>query len=263
MTYPVATVTIGVWVSSIVGISRLTCQRSWRWVVPARGLLSLWPRVPEIEAGAEVVTRARQRDDADRLVAAGGLDRLDERKDDVVGDRVAPVGPVEPEAEDRAVGLDHQTVRRGRVGLHAFSICSNRVDERGQRVGAGGRATRRVGESHLAAVAAGQQDRGVAGRRRLAPLVLTPDVELDRGPIAVGEQLARDATTHPVRVADVVELPELAVELPQPRVVAHPVGAEVDQPGLAHPAVVVARGVARPCAPTRDPSARAAARRGR
>ena len=72
-------------------------------------------------------------------------------------------------------------------------------------------------------------------------------------------------TTVPamVDVADVVEAAELALELPEPGVVAHPVGAEVDQPRLAHAAVVVTWSGCRPCGPTRDPSARAASRRGR
>src|SRR4029453_10174237 len=49
---------------------------------------------------------------------------------------------------------------------------------------------------------------------------------------------------QPLGVAHVVEPPELAVELPQPGVVAHPVGAQVDEPGLPHAAVVGAGGVA-------------------
>src|SRR5581483_6479648 len=62
-----------------------------------------------------------------------------------------------------------------------------------------------------------------------------------------------DPPAHPVGVADVVEPAELAVELPEPRVVAHPVGAQVDEPRLAHPAVVVDRGVARAPGPLRVP----------
>ena len=68
---------------------------------------------------------------------------------------------------------------------------------------------------------------------------------------------------EPVGVADVVEPAELAVELPEPGVVAHPVGAEVDEPGLAHAAVVERGRVARRRGRTRGPSAPAASRRGR
>ncbi len=85
--------------------------------------------------------------------------------------------------------------------------------------------------------------------RGLSPLVLARQLELDGRPVAVDEPLAHDASTHPVGVADVVEPAELAVELPEPRVVAHPVGAEVDQPRLAHAPVVVHRRVARPARP--------------
>ena len=52
--------------------------------------------------------------------------------------------------------------------------------------------------------------------------------------------LVDDLAGHPGHVAGVVEAAELAIELPQPAVVAHPVGAEVDEPGFAHPAVVEA-----------------------
>ena len=42
---------------------------------------------------------------------------------------------------------------------------------------------------------------------------------------------------------------ELAIELPEPGVVSHPIGAEMDQPGLAHAAVVVGGRAARPTCP--------------
>ena len=72
-----------------------------------------------------------------------------------------------------------------------------------------------------------------------------------------------DAPAQPLRVADVVEPAELAVELPQPGVVAHPVGAEVDEPRLAHAAVVERGRVAALPREFAGPSARAASRRGR
>ena len=98
-------------------------------------------------------------------------------------------------------------------------------------------------------LAAGQQDRGVARGGRLAPLVLAPQVEVDGRLAPVGQVAPGDAAPHPVGVADVVEAAELAVQLPEPGVVAHPVGAGVDQPRLPHPAVVVDGGAARPPGP--------------
>ena len=83
----------------------------------------------------------------------------------------------------------------------------------------------------------------------LAALVVAPDVEVHRRTTTFGEILAGHPSPHPVGVADVVELAELAVELPQPGVVTHPVSAEVDQPRLAHAPVVVAGRVARPMRP--------------
>ena len=70
-------------------------------------------------------------------------------------------------------------------------------------------------------------------------LVLTPDLEIDSGTITIGEILRAHDASHPVGVSDVVETTELAVELPEPRIISHPVGAEMDQPGLAHAPVVV------------------------
>ena len=46
MIHPRAAVTMGVWVSSIVGMRRLTCQRIRRWVEPARGVSPPPPRCP-------------------------------------------------------------------------------------------------------------------------------------------------------------------------------------------------------------------------
>ena len=108
-----------------------------------------------------------------------------------------------------------------------------------------------------------QQDRGVAGRGHLAALVHGLDLEVDRRAVAVGEVLPGDGAAQPLRVADVVELPELAVELPEPGVVAHPVGAEVDEPRLAHAAVVERGRVAGSLRRSPGPSAPAASRRGR
>ena len=95
-------------------------------------------------------------------------------------------------------------------------------------------------------VPAGEEDGGVARRGDLAPLVDAREVEVDGGAVAVGQVLAGDRAPQPLRVADVVEQAELAVELPQPGVVAHPVGAQVDQPRLPHAAVVERGRVARP-----------------
>ena len=72
-----------------------------------------------------------------------------------------------------------------------------------------------------------------------AALVGGCQLEVDGGPVAVGEVLAGDGAGEVVHVTDVVEPAERAFELPEPGVVTHPVGAEMDQPGLAHAAVVV------------------------
>ena len=51
---------------------------------------------------------------------------------------------------------------------------------------------------------------------RLPPLARARQVEVDRGPVAAGQVLADHDPAEPLRVADVVEATELAVELPQP-----------------------------------------------
>src|SRR4051794_10126366 len=94
-------------------------------------------------------------------------------------------------------------------------------------------------------VARREQDGGGAGRGDGPALVGRLQLEVDRGAAAVGEVLAHDGAGEVVDVADVVEPAERALELPQPGVVAHPVGAEVDEPRLAHAAVVERGGVAR------------------
>src|SRR5439155_18420062 len=104
-------------------------------------------------------------------------------------------------------------------------------------------APRRLRQAHRTVLAARQQDRRVPRCRDLTPLVLARQVQLDRGAVSVDEGLADDAPSHPMRVADVVEAAELAIELPQPGVVAHPVRAEMDEPRLAHTSVVVDRRV--------------------
>ena len=65
--------------------------------------------------------------------------------------------------------------------------------------------------------------------------------------------LPHHGSVQPLGVAHEVELAELAVELPQPRIVAHPVGAQMDEPGLPHPAVVEGGRVARPAGELRIP----------
>src|SRR6202034_4189807 len=118
-----------------------------------------------------------------------------------------------------------------------------------ERFLAGGRSTRRWGESDLAVAPGGQEDGRMARRRQLAALVLSPDVEVYGRPISFCEVLTGDASVHPVGVAHIVELAELTIKLPQPGVVTHPVRAQVDEPRLAHAAVVVAGGVARSVGP--------------
>jgi hypothetical protein len=50
MIHPLAEVTMGVCVSSIVGMRRLTCQRIRRCVAPARGVPSPFAALPGVEA---------------------------------------------------------------------------------------------------------------------------------------------------------------------------------------------------------------------
>ena len=78
----------------------------------------------------------------------------------------------------------------------------------------------------------------------LAPLVDALELEVDGRAIAVGQVLPGEVP-RTIACRRRSEEAELAVELPEPHVVAHPVGAEVDQPGLPHPAVVEGRRVAR------------------
>ena len=143
----------------------------------------------------------------------------------------------------------------------ARELLGDRVERvAGGRVAPPGGSGRRTGPcSRL-----GQQDRRVARAWSTSPRWFTASSSRStagRSPSA--RYLRTTRAAQPLRVADVVEPPELAVELPQPGVVAHPVGAEVDEPRLAHAAVVERGRVARRGGRTRGPSARAASRRGR
>src|SRR4029078_1213718 len=102
-----------------------------------------------------------------------------------------------------------------------------------------------IGQPDLTVLAARQEDGGVPGRGGLPTLVLAPDVEVHRGPVAVDEVAPGHAAAHPVRVADVVELGDCAVDLQGQCIVAHQVGPQVHEPRLAHAAVVVRLRVAK------------------
>src|SRR5207244_5091785 len=93
--------------------------------------------------------------------------------------------------------------------------------------------------------AAREEHRRGTRRGLLAALVARAQLHVYRRPPAVGEIGTAHAAAEPLRVADVVEPAELAVELPEPGVVAHPVGAEMDEPRLAHAPVVERGRVAR------------------
>src|SRR4051794_28597813 len=73
-----------------------------------------------------------------------------------------------------------------------------------------------IGQPDRTVLVARQQDRCVRWCRHLAALVLGPQLELDSRPVAVGEEAPDNRAAQPLRVAHVVELPELAVELPEP-----------------------------------------------
>ena len=250
MAQPVTDVTMGVWVWSMVGISRLTCHRIWRCVSPARGLSPPPPRCdrskPEQKC-SPVPDRRMTRTDSSR---PGDLDQFDQREHHVVGDGVAAIGPIEAQPEDRAVARrESRDLGAGRRHHRAPPPCrrSGRPARRGRRPG--GRPAGRVGQSHRTVLAARQQDRGVAGHVT-SPRWFSPQMSRStagRSPSARYLRVTRPP--HPVGVADVVELAELDVERGEPGVVAHPVGAQVHQPRLAHPAVVVDRRVAGPPGP--------------
>ena len=79
-----------------------------------------------------------------------------------------------------------------------------------------------------------------AGHRRPAPMACHFDGWL----VAIGQgQVADHGAGEMLRVANVVEAPELASQLPEPRVVPHPIRTEVNEPG-SRMAVVVGGGVA-------------------
>ena len=72
--------------------------------------------------------------------------------------------------------------------LSALVVRGEAVDEGVEHDLAGRlRATGGPGQRDLAVLVAGQEDRGVAGCGRLAPLVLAPDLEVDGGLAPVGE----------------------------------------------------------------------------
>ena len=97
----------------------------------------------------------------------------------------------------------------------------------------------------------------------VAALVLGLHVEVDRMTAAVGHVLAGDHAGEPLGVANEVELAELAVKLPEPAGIAHPIRAEVDQPCLTHPSVVESRRISRAPGERRGPNGPVASHLGR
>ena len=203
----------------------------------------------EIEARAEVVPLTFEMDDPHGLVAGRGVHGVGQRVDDGIGEAVAALGPVEAHPQDRAVVFEGEPGRHLGVRLHRCSSAANRSAKASRASWQVVAPPGRLRETDLAVLAGGQEDRRVARCRRLASLVLSPDLEVDGRSISLREVLPGHPPPHPVGVAHVVELAELAIELPQPGVVTHPVGAQVDQPRLAHASVVVAGGVPRPVRP--------------
>ena len=110
--HPRTTETTGVCVSSNVGIRRLTCHRMRRWIDPTRGRSTSSERATgsrrQIEARAEVLAGTGEDDDPDALVASRRLDRVRERGDDLVGQRVASLRPVETSGQDTITVLDDE-----------------------------------------------------------------------------------------------------------------------------------------------------------
>src|SRR3954452_16895613 len=78
------------------------------------------------------------------------------------------------------------------------------------------RAAGRIRQSNGPLLTARQQDRRVAGRGELTALGGGRQLDVARGPLAVREVATGHTTAQPLCVADVVELAELAVELPEP-----------------------------------------------
>src|SRR3989344_4510978 len=90
-------------------------------------------------------------------------------------------------------------------------------------------------------VAGRQEDDGIARRHDGAVLVLDPDIEVHLVATYFLHLLA-DLAFDPIGVAGVDELAVLARQLPQPAVVAHPVGDGVGQKCLAQPAIIIGNG---------------------
>jgi hypothetical protein len=70
-------------------------------------------------------------------------------------------------------------------------------------------------------------------------LIGTNKRNFNRWAFPVGHEFSRDSTGHPMGVTDIVELAELALKLPKPAFVSHPVRAQVYEPRLSHPAGVI------------------------
>ena len=137
------------------------CDGSRRWIEPmrvARRRPGRGVAADDVEAAAEVVALGRQQDAAHRLVAAGGVDLVDERRDHVVVEGVALRRLVEVEPQHAARRATHAGARSP-----VLPPCRDLL-ERALQVGG-----RWVGQAHRAVLARRQQHRGVPRRRRPRP----------------------------------------------------------------------------------------------
>ena len=246
-------------------MSRWACDGSRRWMMPTRGRLAAPPALratmsapPQKWSPAPVSRIARTA--SSRPAASTASMRP---ATIVVVEGVALVGPVERAAAGRP-SCRRSTVEA--VGIDASrSLTRRRTGRRWRRARAAGRWRRRAGRAGAPGRARGSGSRIVAW-----PGVVTSPrwFSATRSRSTAGRSpsaryLRVDRAPQPLGVAHVVEQAELAVELPQPGVVAHPVGAQVDEPGLAHAAVVERRRVARPAGELGVPVDPLHARRGR
>ena len=113
-TRPRAAATTGTCTAQRVATRRWAWAGSRRWMLPARGRLAAALAGGEVETGAEVRAGAGQHDGPHRLVGVRGLQLGDQRAGQVVVEGVASPGPVEGEAQHRAVVLDAEPA----VGRH-------------------------------------------------------------------------------------------------------------------------------------------------
>ena len=138
-----------------------------------------------------------------------------------------------PSASTGEVGPGRHPTQLAVPGKHLVGLLLDRVGGRGQQ----DRTVR----------GARERQRRLSGGRDHASLIRRPELDIDEK-ASIFLALADDLTGDDLRVADVVELPDLVVLTHDPTVVADPVGEVVRQPRLAHDPVVVGHRVADRCA---------------